>query len=204
MEDKTLKELKEELIELGMPEEDADEFRTKAAAEATINALRSTKIRDEVMLDEGEEVQEDSIEESPNPREDKETNKSWKSKAMRMKSKLLSQEFVSILVPLDPEEKIGEVEWVDSNNEDVIPLKEWMRLPHNQKMGTYQKHIGGAIISPQLNGYKFFIPKGVYYQVPMQIFEVVNEANMEQVKATQYKNLERLDPKTGRPYKDSF
>ena len=201
MEEQTLKELKEELVELGMPEEDADEFRTKSAAIATINALKTTKIKAE--LPENDDKVE-SIEEKPDPVEDRETNKAWKDKATRMKAKLLAQEFVSILVPLEPEEKIGEVVWVSQDTEEIIPLKDWLKLPHASKMRTYQKRLSGEIISPQLNGYRYFIPKGVYYQVPMQIFEVVNEANMEQLKATQYKNLERIDPKTGVPYKDSF
>lgn len=196
-EEKTLKELKAELIEAGMDEEAANSFRAKAAAQATLDALKSTNIeKAEKAHEEIEKV--DSLEEAPNPREDRETNKNWKSKATRMKAKLLNQEFVSILVPLDPNEKIGEVEWVmpDGKDEEIIPLGQWLKLSHAQKMQTYQKHISGAIVSPQLNGYRFFIPKGVYYQVPMQVFEVVNEANMEQVKATQYKNLERFDEKT--------
>lgn len=197
MSEKTLKQLKEELVEAGMPEEDADEFRTKAAAEVTLEALETTKIRAEVAEAETEEEKPvESIEERPDPKEERKTNRDWKSKAKRMKAKLLSQEFVSILVPLDPEDTIGEVEWVDTDSEDVIPLKKWLKLPHAEKMRTFQKKIGGTVIAPQLNGYKFFIPKGVYYQVPMQIFEVVNEANMEQVKATQYKNLNRLDEQT--------
>jgi len=202
MEEKTLKELQADLIEAGMSEEDAGAFRSKAAAQATLTALTSTKITEAPEVAEEDKVQD--IEERPNPSEDREVNKAWKSKAERMKVKLLSQESVSILVPLDPEEQIGEVEWVNADTNDTVPLGEWLKLPLNVKMRTYQKHISGAIKGVQLNGYKFFIPKGVYYQVPLQIFEVVNEANMEQLKATQYKNLDRVDPSTGRPFKDSF
>jgi hypothetical protein len=199
MEEKTLKELKEELVQLGMPEEDTENFRTKAAAQATIDVLRSSSV---------EEVEEEpkvkTIEERPNPSEEKEVNKAWKSKAERMKNKLLKQEFVSLLVPLEPQERVGEVAWVDPETEETIPFDRWFKLPISEKMKTYQKHISGDIIIPQLNGFKYMIPKGTYSRVPMQIFEVVNEANMEQIKATQYKNLDRLDPKTGRPFKESF
>lgn len=199
MSEQTLKELQEELVELGMEEEEASEFRTKAAAEVTIKMLKKQPAE---KAPEEEKVK--SIEERPDPKEEKVVNKSWKSKANRMKAKLLDQEFVSILIPLDPNESMGEVEWVMQDTEENIPLKEWLSLSHAVKMKTYQKHIGGAITSPQLNGFKFMIPKGVYYRVPMQIFEVVNEANMEQLKATQYKNLDRKDPRTGRPVKESF
>ena len=197
--EKTLKELKEELVAAGMPEEDASKFKAKAAAQATLDAMKTQVAKSE---EEIEKVK--SIEEAPNPREEKEVNRQWKTKAERMKAKLMQQEFVSILVPLDPEEKAGSVDWVWADDESVIPFNDWFKLSLKEKMGTYQKHNSGAIIVPQLNGFKYMIPKGQYTRVPMQIFEVVNEANMEQVKATQYKNLDRLDPKTGRPVRDSM
>lgn len=199
MEELSLEQLKEKLVELGMPQEDADNFRTKAAIQSTIGVLEATNAREAVA-----EEKVKTLEERPDPKEEKQVNRNWKSKAETMKSKLLRQEFVSLLVPLDPNEQVGEVTWIDPETEDELSFDAWFKLPIAEKMRTYQKHIGGAIISPQLNGYKYMIPKGVYAKVPLQIFEVVNEANMEKIKATQYKNLDRIDPRTGRPYKESF
>lgn len=199
MDEMSLEELQGRLIELGMPQEDAENFRTKAAAKVTIEMLEAKEAEKAV-----EEEKVKTLEERPDPKEEKQVNRNWKSKAEKMKAKLLNQEFISLLVPLDPNEQVGEVTWVDPETEEEIEFDDWFNLPFEEKMKTYQKHIGGAIITPQLNGYKYMIAKGVYSRVPRQIFEVVNEANMEKIKATQYKNLDRIDPRTGRPVKESF
>lgn len=198
LEELTVAELKAKAVELGMPEEDVESFRTKAPLIATINTLQA---KDAVK--EKEEVKKvASLEEKPDPSEEREVNKQWKNKAERMKAHLLSQEFVSLMIPLEVDEKVGVVEWCDpvgrqaSKNDPIIPFNEWFKLPLEKKMDTYQRQISGDVIMPQLNGYKYMIPKGVYTRVPMQIFEVVNEANMEQIKATQHMNLDRLDPQT--------
>lgn len=200
MEELSLEQLKEKLVELGMPQEDADNFRTKAAAQSTIEVLKAAEAKKTV--DEEERVK--TLEERPDPKEEKQVNRNWKSKAENMKAKLLKMEFVSLLVPLDPNEQVGEVTWIDPETEEELSFEEWFALPFDAKMRSYQKHKGGAYIAPQLNGYKYMIPKGVYTRVPLQIFQVVNESNMERIKATQYKNLDRIDPRTGQPVRESF
>jgi hypothetical protein len=200
----TVKELKVRLVELGMPEEDADKFRTKAPMISVINTMLAKDVVVEVKSDEKEVKKVASIQERPSPVEEKEVNKSWKTKAERMKQRLFEQEFVSMVTQLESGEKIGEVEWVDAKTKETISDEGWYNLPIEAKMRTYQRHISGAVLVPQLNGFKYMIPKGRYTKVPMQIFEVVNAANMEALKAIQHKNLDRIDPKTGRPMKESL
>lgn len=175
---KTVKELQEKLISLGMPEEDAKGFKTKAPMIAAINTLEAKEATEEVK-------KVASIEEKPNPSEDREVNKRWKSKAQIMRNKLLAQEKVNILIPVDPTERAGVVEWrKDKDGED------------------YQVHISGGVTSVQLNGYKYFIPKGVYTSVPRQVAEVISKAQQQTLEAGQNVSLDRIDPKTGRPFKD--
>ena len=194
LEELTVAELKDKAVELGMPREDVEAFRTKAPLIATINTLSAKEAVKEEKVE--------SIEEKPDPAEDKEVNKNWKSKAERMKAHLLAQEYVSLMIPLEVDEKVGVVEWCEqvgnkaAESDPVIPFKEWFALPLEKKMNTYQRHISGGVRTPQLNGYIYMSPAGAYTRVPMQIFEVVNEANMGQSKATQHMNLDRLDPQT--------
>ena len=178
----TVKELQAKLKELGMPEDDVMAFRTKAPLIAAIKTLQAK----DAVVQEPEEVKKvASIEEKPNPAEDREVNKRWKNKAEAMKARLLAQEKVSILIPLEAGLQAGVVEWrTDKNGEQ------------------YQVHISGAIESVQLNGYKYFIPKGKYVQVPRQIAEVISKAQQQTLEAGADISLDRIDPKTGRPFSE--
>ena len=95
----TTKELQAELVKLGMPEEDTQKFNTKAALIATINVLKATKVVNKV----------DTLEPPVNPKEEKESEKHWQSKADRMAKSLESQPKVRVLIPLEPQEKQGVV-----------------------------------------------------------------------------------------------
>jgi hypothetical protein len=176
---KTVKELQQDLIKLGMSEEDVGAFKTKATLIATINTLSATKKIEE------EPKRVATLEESPNPVEEKEIGIQYAEKRKRMKDHLLAQPKVSILIPLEPGEKVGVVEWrTDKNGEE------------------YQLHISGAIESVQINGFKFFIPKGRYYEVPKQIAEVVSQSQQQVLEAGQEFSIDRIDPNTGRPMRD--
>jgi len=179
----TVKELQAKLIDLGMPEEDALVFKTKAPMISAINTLSASKA-----VEETEEVKKvASIEEKPNPSEDREVNRRWKSKAEAMRDKLLAQEKVSILIPVDPTEKAGVVEW------------------RTDKYGQpYQVHLSGAIESVQLNGYKFLIEKGKYTQVPRQIAEVISKSQQQTLEAGSDIRIDRIDPNTGKPVAESL
>lgn len=178
----TVKELQAKLVTLGMPEEDAIKLTTKASIIATIKTLQAK----DAVKPEPEEVKKvASIEETPNPVEDRQVNKRWLTKAQAMKAHLEKQEKVSILIPLDPTEKAGVVEWrTDANGQ------------------KYQYHVGGAIETVQLNGYKYFIPKGVYTPVPRQIAEVIARSQQQTLQAGSDVSLNRIDPKTGRPFNE--
>lgn len=180
----TVKELQERLVKLGMPEEDVQSFKTKYPLVATIRTMEAKEaVSKEEKVEESPKVL--TIEEKPNPAEDREVNKKWKTKAEAMKLKLLSQEKVSILIPLEPTERVGVVEWRNGKNGEA-----------------YQVHISGAKEEVQLNGYKYFIPKGVYVQVPRQVAEVISKAQQQTLEAGANISLDRIDPKTGRPFSE--
>lgn len=181
----SIKELQDKLVEKGMPEEDAASFKTKASIIATLRTLDAKEAVSEVEKEPEEVKKVASIEEKPNPAEDREVNKRWLTKAQAMKKHLEAQEKVSILIPLDPSEKQGVVEWrTDAKGE------------------TYQVHVGGSIETVQLNGYKYFIPKGVYTPVPRQIAEVISKSQQQTLDAGKHISLDRIDPKTGRPFSE--
>lgn len=179
----TVKDLQKKLIELGMPEDDVATFKTRAPLIASIKTLMTREIVSEEKLEEAKKVA--SIEEKPNPVEDRQVNKQWKSKAERMRERLLAQEKVSILIPLDPAEKAGVVEW--RTGKDGKP---------------FQVHLSGSVESVQLNGYKYFIPKGIYTPVPRQVAEVISTSQQQTLSAGSNISLDRIDPKTGRPFSE--
>lgn len=180
----TVKELRAKLVELGMPEDDVEAFRTKAPLIASIHTLMAKDVVNEDK-EEGEVKRVKTLEETPKPAEERKVNENWKNKAEAMKARLLAQPTVSILIPLEPAEKKGVVEWrTDKSGE------------------KYQVHLDGAIESVQLNGYKYFIPKGVYTPVPQQIAEVISRSQQQTLDAGSEISLDRIDPKTGRPFNE--
>jgi len=184
LEQLTVKELKSKLVELGIPEAEAAHFLTKGQIIATIKTLMAKK---EVVTEHEEVKRVASLEEKPNPIEDREINKAWKDKAKRMKEHLEAQEKVNILIPTEPGEKPGVVEEKKDKNGE-----------------TYQVHVSGAVESVQLNGYKYFIPKGKYVPVPKQIAEVISDAQQQTLEAGQDFSVSRTDPNTGRPINESL
>lgn len=182
MEELTIKQLQDELVKLGLSEEEAQTYKTKAQIITTLKAMSKASESEE---HEDEKVL--SLEEKPNPSEEKRINKKWKTKAEAMKSNLFTQEEVSVLVPLDPGEKMGVVEWREDNKGD-----------------KYQVHISGDITSVQLNGYKYFIPKGVYTRVPKQVAEVISASQQQTLDAGKDFRIDRLDGNTGRPILDAL
>jgi hypothetical protein len=195
LEKMTIKKLQEKLIELGMPEEDVMAFKSKAPLIASIKTIEAK----EVVKEEPEEVKKvASIDERPNPSEDREVNRRWRDKAEKMKHHLLTQEQVSILIPLDPSEKAGVVAWKWEKGGQLTD-EEWDGLTIEEKMKTHQVHISGGIESVQLNGYKYFMPKGKYVRVPRQVAEVISRAQQQTLEAGQNISIDRIDPNTGRP-----
>lgn len=176
--DKTLKELKAELVELGLPAEEVDNFNTKAQVTTILNTLKSKQAVEVV-----EKVA--SLEDKESVQEKKQFEKQYLSKAAIMRDKLLSQPLVRILVPPETNEKQGQVEWRTDKN--------------GQK---YQVHLGGSVKTIQMNGFKYMVPKGVYTDVPQQIADHIEEQQRATSTAGASIILDRTDPATGRPMKE--
>lgn len=223
----TVKQLQDKLVEYGYTQEDATAFKTKAPLIASLlrEVKRDTEIKEAPesstpqVIDENdldveaieaskkkdteEKVEKvNSINERPNPKEEKQVNKAWKTKAETMKAKLLGQDFVNIIVPLETGEKLGVVIWVWSKTDEFITDEAWGALSHEEKMLTHQVHVEGAFISPTLNGYRYFIPKGRYYKVPMQIAKTVTDSQQQTLDAGKHIDIDRVDPRTNRPFRE--
>jgi hypothetical protein len=88
----TVRDLREIVVKLGIPEEEAENFGTKKPLIATINALRAK-----------------AVVETPGQR--KKDEKKYLSKKERMRAILMEQKKVRILIPLEGEEKPGIIKW---------------------------------------------------------------------------------------------
>jgi len=89
----SVRELREVIVKLGMPEEDAEKFETKAPLIAAINTLRAQKVFE-------------------SPGQLKREREQYLSKAEKMRAQLMSQPKVRILVPLGVGEKPGVIKLV--------------------------------------------------------------------------------------------
>lgn len=194
LEELTVKELQEMMVKLGMPEEAAKTFKAKAPAIATINTLRA---KEAVESDKPQPAKADepvkkvaTIIEPRNPAEERQINKRWFGKAKIMRDKLMKQletDPVSIIIPLMPGEKRGVVEWrVDDEGE------------------KYQVKISGDVATPQLNGFIFMVPKGVYYQVPKQVAELIAASEQQTLTAGDHMSMDRIHPETGKPVREAL
>jgi len=175
MEERTLKELQKELVKLGMPEEEVKSFNTKAQVLAVINTLDAKKAVEKVK----------TLEEVESPTEKKAFEQQWLSKAMIMKKRLEEQPKVRFLLPLEGSEKQGVVEWRTGKNGE-----------------KYQYVVSGSVETVQLNGYKYFIPKGVFVDIPEQIAQVLSESYKLTAAAGSNISMDRIDDKTGKPMRD--
>ena len=186
-EQQSFKDLKQELVNLGMPLEEVNLLKSTAQLTAVINTLKASKATIEV--DEApvlqatpkKEEKVTTLEEVESPNEKRVFEKEYSSKADRMRTKLEGQPKVRVLLPLEGEEKQGIVEW----RTDARGIQK-------------QIHLGGAIDQVMLNGYKFIIPKGIYYDVPQQIAEVLSNAYNQTQNAGANISLDRVDPRTGK------
>lgn len=176
--EKTLKDLKAEALAMGIPAEDVEAFTTKAQLTALIGGLKAKDANAK------EPVKAPSTVEVSKPEEEKKINKILLGRAEIMRDKLLKQlkeEPVTFLIPLDPKEKPGKVEW--SKDKDGNP---------------YQMSIGdGAIETVELNGFKYFVPKGVLIPIPKQVAEVLSRSYSITSAAGRDMLADRTDPITG-------
>lgn len=164
--------LRAELVGLGFDENAAKNIHGKEALRATIDIAKQKNPETNV--------------DQTTPEEDRETERHWQAKADRMAEQLHSQQKVRVLIPLEPNEKVGVVKEVEERG--VIQYR----------------HVSGSVWSKTFNGYKVIIPKGVYYPVPQQIADnIATELNQTQL-AGQHLKLDRIDPNTGKPVADQL
>ncbi len=145
--EKTVKELQDELVGQGFDKEVVLGIRTKSALIAMISALR-------------EKSAVVTLTPTKDPKEEKNTEKSWQAKADKMAKHLEKQDKVRVLIPLEPKEKVGVVKEV-------------------KVRGILQyRHVSGAVWSKTFNGYKIILPKGVYTNVPEQIADNIGQGGV--------------------------
>lgn len=171
--EKTVKELREELIAKGFEASAVAGMKTKEALLGTLKVLNERK--DVATLNP-----------TKDPKEEKDTEKNWLAKADRMAKELEKQPKVRVLIPLEPNEKVGNVKEV-------------------RERGTLQyRHISGAVWSKTFNGYKVILPKGTYVSVPEQIADNIAKELDQTQRAGEHLKIDRIDPTTGRPVRDQL
>lgn len=185
---KSLEELQEEAMQLGMAEEKVKLFTDTAVLEATVDALRAVKLSQPPA----------TIEAAVDPIEERQIDKQWKAKAQRMRSLLLEQPKVRILVPTEGQEKNGVVSHVTWDEQRKVSVL------HLHEVHEMQVHMGGAVQPVTLNGYTVLIPKGDYIEVPEQIAQTIQEKMQQTTRAGANMLLDRTDPKTGRSVRDQL
>lgn len=175
--EKSLKQLKEELVTAGMPLEDTEAFVTKKQILAVLNTMKAKEVVKRV----------DTLDDTSTPTEKKQLENQWKSKATLMRERLMAQPTIRTILPLEAAEQEGVVEW------------------RTDKYGNkYQLVLSGAVETVQLNGFKWIIPKGVPTDVPEQVSEVLDKAYLRTHNAGKNISVDRLDPKTGRPVSEKL
>lgn len=184
--DLSVKDLQKEAVKLGMPEDDAKLFTTKAPLIATINTLKAQGASKVVEVG-AQPVVAPATLNAVDPKEEKQTEQRWLSKAARMYEYLEAQPKVAILIPCEVGEKPGVVE---------------RRMIHgiNQYI-----HISGAVWSKTFNGFRIIVPKGVQgVQVPQDIAQnIADEFNLTQAAGEQWK-IDRVDPITGKTVREQL
>ena len=172
-EEKTVKQLQQELRDKGVL--NAELFTSKAQIRTVLDMQGTPAPKtDEPVA---------TIDPPANPVEERNVERRWQKKADHMRRKLEHQTKVRILVPLEANEKQGVVEW-----------------RKNAKTGKDEQVIISGDVQPvTLNGYAYYVPKGIYVEVPEQVANVITEKFNQTAEAGQSARLDRLDPTTGRP-----
>lgn len=172
-------QLQDELIKLGMPEDDARQLKTSKIIISVINTLRAQAAA-------GKPDQPTSA--SVDPVEDKKTAQNWVNKAHRQWGYWLEQPKVKIIVPLNGKEKQGVIRWVtDPRMKIQVPV-----------------HVSGAVQSVIENGALYLIPKGVYSEVPEPVARIIEQKFQQTSEAGKDILADRIDPETGRPVLDQL
>lgn len=172
-EESTLKQLQAEIVKVGMPQEDADKFTTKAPLIAALNALKAVNLVRRV----------DTLDPVVSPKEEKKFEEHYRGKAEGMRAVLEAQSKVRIMIPLENKEKVGVIKWEYNS-----------RTKRDE-----QVYVSGAFHPFTNNGYLYLVPKGVYVSVPEQIAKGIEERFGQMSEISEKLLIDRIDPDTGRP-----
>jgi hypothetical protein len=171
--EKTVKELQDELSKQGFDEKALAGIRTKDALIATLTALKAkSKVA--------------TLNPPKDPKEEKDTEKAWQTKADKFSKHLEKQPKVRVLIPLEVGEKVGNVK--------KIKIKGIMQY----------RHISGAVWSKTFNGFRVILPKGIYTEVPEQIADNIAKELDQTQRAGEHLKIDRIDPQTGKPVRDQL
>lgn len=199
MEELSNKQLQEELVKLGMPQDEAAKILTKSTLIATINTLKTMQDQvkesaeiaakaNEIATKATEEAKKDGPAEVENPIEERLVEKNWRSKAHKQWAFWDGQPKVRILVPLMGQEKKGVIRFEYSKVfKREIPV-----------------HVSGAIQTVIENGAQYVIPKGVYVEVPEPVAKRIEDKFQQTSDAGRDMLADRIDPRTGHPVSDKL
>lgn len=166
--------LKEEAVKFGMPKSDADKFTSEESLRATVNVLKANQVSNVVT----------PVVESP--KEMKEDEKRWQTKADRQKAFYDSQKQITVMIPLEPGEKPGVIEKKMVNGREEIFV------------------LSGAVWSKSFNGYRVVVPKGVYTPVAEAIAQDISDELNQTMMAGERFKIDRIDPNTGQPVRNQL
>ena len=173
-EDITLSELREVADSMGLKE--LKSFTTKQSLITVIELLKEKK-------DESEKPKEvvEIAEKTETAVEPNEPNVivAHTSKKEIMRLKLEKQPKKTLFLPLEGKEIEGEVAYDKKK-------KQW-------------QVVSGTCESCIINGFVTYVPKGKYWEVPEQVFEVFKESQTSTQRAGQEMLMNRINPETGTP-----
>jgi hypothetical protein len=164
----------DEAISLGMPKENAEKFTDEDLLKSTIDTLKAISVASKNPV---------AVSDPVNPKEDREIEKHWNSKAERQKAYFDSLPQIRILVPCEGKEKPGVVEdrMIDGRMQTVP--------------------VSGAVWSKTVNGYRVVIPKGVYTNVSEAIAENIQDELHQVAESNAQFSIDRLD-ENGKPIRE--
>ena len=187
LEELTIKQLTARLIKAGTPKEEAELFKTKDQLIVMIDMKAKEKVS--------------SLKDTESPSERRESKNKYTTKVDIMREKLNNQSKIRIKLPLEGKEQMGVVKRVCELSKETLKN---MNLTMSEKNKFDTVHISGAVEPVTLNGYKTFVPKGIYFEVPEQVADALDEADRNTAKAGEAFLFDRFDEKTGRTVKEAM
>ena len=186
IEEKTNKDLQEELVTLGLPQEEASKINNKATLISMVNALKTKDAQIKEAQESAKTVDIADVPSEVRPGENMRVEKKWKSKAHKQWDLWDNSAKVRTMVPLNGREKPGVIRW-----------------ELNKALGReVPVHVSGAIQTVIENGAQYVVPKGVMIDVPEPVAKLIEKKFYEIARAGEAIKADRLDPETGKPVLD--